>query len=345
MKKQKSIFVVLLSTALIGFYGCDEKLNNNSNNEELTESTKEIAIDITQEKENLQFIESIFENENSEFLEGDLIQSIPQKVRRMKVVATEGGDTIKNADEVPVYTSENINERIYIDGTYRYESLNTTPSDSNYFNVLNVEKQPELELIAKTVVKDGTVYLYNKNNEIIQTEQTGNINYSSMLDSIRSALTAEKQNSTSAQGVKAMQSRRLTKAISSAKASGMQLVSQSEEEVVMEMNLGSTSESSLPQRVKSSVQKKAVMRFSGDMTRMMEQKIYENNQLVQSVTYEYQNDNESFAKKAPAAVRNFLPNSSVKGITYKSLMLKNNGTPYVVVKKETFKKNQIIINL
>lgn len=105
MKKQKSIFVVLLSTALIGFYGCDEKLNNNSNNEELTESTKEIAIDITQEKENLQFIESIFENENSEFLEGDLIQSIPQKVRRMKVVATEGGDTIKNADEVPVYTS------------------------------------------------------------------------------------------------------------------------------------------------------------------------------------------------------------------------------------------------
>ena len=309
------------------------------------ETPKEVAIEIQQEKVNLQYIEPIFANENSEFSQGDYIQSIPQRVKAMKVSASEEGDTIKSADEIPVYTSENINERIYIDGTYNYQSLNTTPSDSSIFNALNVEIQPAQEVAAKTVVKDGTVYLYNKNNEIIQTEQSGNINYSSMLDSIKSALASEKQNSSSAQGVKAMQSRRLTKTISSAKASGMQMVSQSSNEIIMEMNLGSTSESSLPQRVKSSVQKKAVMRFSSDMTRMMEQKIYENNQLIQSVTYEYQEDNQNFAKKAPAVVRNFLPSSSVKGITYKSLMLKNNGTPYIMVKKENYKKNQVTINL
>lgn len=166
-----------------------------------------------------------------------------------------------------------------------------------------------------------------------------------MLDSIKSALASEKQNASSIQGVKAMQSRRLTKAISSAKASGMQMLSQNSNEIIMEMNLGTVSESSLPQRVKSSVQKKAVMRFSSDMTRMKEQKIYENNQLVQWVAYEYQEDNQNFAKKAPAAVRNLLPNSSVKGITYKSLMLKNNGTPFIVVRKENYKKNQVTINL
>ena len=300
MKRQKTIFVVLLSAALIGLQSCDDKLNKSTNTEELVESEKEVAIEIQQEKVNLQYIEPIFANENSEFSQGDYIQSMPQKVKAIKLSASEEGDTIKSADEIPVYTSENINEKIYIDGAYKYQSLNTTPADSSIFNALNVEIQPAQEVVAKTVVKDGTTYLYNKNNEIIQTEQSGNINYSSMLDSIKSALASEKQNSSSAQGVKAMQSRRLTKAISSAKASGMQMVSQSSNEIIMEMNLGSTSESSLPQRVKSSVQKKAVMRFSSDMTRMMEQKIYENNQLVQSVAYEYQEDNQSFAKKAPA---------------------------------------------
>ncbi len=345
MKRQKTIFVVLLSAALIGLQSCDDKLNKSTNTEELVESEKEVAIEIQQEKVNLQYIEPIFANENSEFSQGDYIQSMPQKVKAIKLSASEEGDTIKSADEIPVYTSENINEKIYIDGAYKYQSLNTTPADSSIFNALNVEIQPAQEVVAKTVVKDGTTYLYNKNNEIIQTEQSGNINYSSMLDSIKSALASEKQNSSSAQGVKAMQSRRLTKAISSAKASGMQMVSQSSNEIIMEMNLGSTSESSLPQRVKSSVQKKAVMRFSSDMTRMMEQKIYENNQLVQSVAYEYQEDNQSFAKKAPAVVRNLLPSSSVKGVTYKSLMLKNNGTPYILVRKENYKKNQVTINL
>lgn len=345
MKRQKNIFVALLLTALIGLQSCDDKLNKIENTEEIAESAKEVAIEIQQEKVNFQYIESITANENSEFMQGNYVQSMPQKLKAMKVSASEEGDTIKSADEIPVYTSEEINERIYIDGTYRYLSLNTTPADSSIFNLLNVEIQPSQEVVSKTVVKDGTVYLYNKNNEIIQTEQTGNINYSSMLDSIKSALASEKQNASSTQGVKAMQSRRLTKAISSAKASGMQMLSQNSNEIIMEMNLGTVSESSLPQRVKSSVQKKAVMRFSSDMTRMKEQKIYENNQLVQWVAYEYQEDNQNFAKKAPAAVRNLLPNSSVKGITYKSLMLKNNGTPFIVVRKENYKKNQVTINL
>lgn len=343
MKKPNYIFITLaFAASTFCIQSCKDEKNAS---EAMMETSKEVAIEIMQDKVNLQYTESVLDDGNSEFLEGDCIQNIPQKVRIQKVSASDESDTIKSADEIPVYTSEIVNEKIFTDGTYNYQSLNTTPADSSIFNALNVEIQPAQEIVAKTEIKEGTTYLYNKDNELIQTQAAGNINYSSMLDSIKTAIAGEKQNPSSIQAVKAMQSRRLIKAISSAKASGMQLISQNNNEVIMEMNLGTTSESSLPQRVKSSVQRRAVMRFSSDMTRMMEQKIYENNQLVQSVAYEYQEDNKNFAKKAPAAVRNFLPNSSVKAITYKSLMLKNNGTPYIVVKKETYKKNQVTINL
>jgi len=345
MKKQKSFILALMSLTFIVFQSCDEKLGNSSANEELAESSKEVAIEINQEKENYQFVESVFEESNAEFLQGDMVQSMPQRARAMKVSASEEGDTIKSADEIPGYTSEEISQKIYMDGTYRYLNENTTPADSNAFNSLNVYTQPIEEIVSKTLIKDGKAFLYNGNNELIQTEDAGNMNYSAILDSIKSAIAAESNNGSSPQGVKAFQTRRLTKALKGAQESGMRMISQTGDEIIMEMNLGTASESSLPQRVKSSVQKKAVMRFSGDMTRMLEQKVYENRQLVQSVTYQYQEDNQNFAKKAPASVRNLLPNSSVKAVTIKSLKVKNDGSPYVSVTKENYKKNQVTINL
>ncbi len=345
MKIQKSFILALMSLTFIVFQSCDEKLGNSSANEELVESAKEVAIEINQEKENYQFIESVYDENNGEFLQGDIVQSMPQKAKALRVGATEGGDTIKSADEIPFYTSEEINQKIYMDGTYRYLNLNTTPADSNAFNDLNVYKQPVEEIVTKTLSKDGKTYLYNANNELLQTEDAGSFNYSAILDSIKSAIAAESNNGSSPQGVKALQTRRLTKAIEGARVSGMRMINQTDDEITMEMNLGAASESSLPQRIKSSVQKKAVMRFSGDMTRMMEQKVYENRQLVQSVTYDYQEDNQNFAKKAPASVRNLLPNSSVKAVTIKSLKVKNDGSPYVSVTKENYKKNQVTNNL
>lgn len=333
-----------MSLTLILFQSCDEKLGNKSASDELAVSAKEVAIEIYQEKESYQFIESIYDEGNGEFLQGDMVQRMP-RARAMRVGADEGGDTIKSADEIPVYTSEELNQKFYVDGTYRYLNLNTTPADSNAFNDLNVYKQPTEEVVTKTLVTDGVAYLYNQNGEIIQTEQTGDINYSSILDSIKSALAAEDQTGSSPQGVKAMQARRLTKAINQSKTMGMQMISQTDDEIIMEMNLGAASESSLPQRVKSTVQKKAVMRFSGDMTRMIEQKVYENKQLVQSVNYQYQDDNQNFSKKAPAKVRSFLPNTSIKGVTFKSLKVKDNGSPYISVTKENYKKNRVTINL
>lgn len=346
MKKQKSYILVFMSLTMLVFMSCDDKLGNNSSNDPIAEPLKEIAIEISQEKENYQFIESIYEDGNAEFLQGDYVQNVPQKVRSMRIAASQAGDTIRSADEIPVYTSEEINQKIYMDGTYRYLNLNTTPADSNAFNDLNVHKQPVEEIVTKTILMNGVAYLYNYKGDVIHTEDTGDVNYSAILDSIRSAMANETNNESSPQGVKALQARQLTKALKSAQASGMRMLSQTSDEIVMEIDLGVSTESSLPQRVKTSVQRKAIMRFSGDMTRMIEQKVYENNQLTSLVSYQYQADNEQqFSKKAPSAVKSYLPNTSVKSVTIKSLRVKSNGTPYVSVTKENYKRNKVTINL
>lgn len=341
MKQQKFLSIALFATMFTVFQSCDEKLSPNAEYENVNDAEKEVAIEIAQSKESYQFIESVLRGADSEFLEGDFMQNISAA---MRVRASERCDTIKSAEEIPVYSSEDINHKIYADGTYSYLNLNTTPPDSNVFNDLNVYKQPLDEVVGKTIVKDGVAYLYNLNGDLIHSKETGTANYSVLLDSLRSAIASGKTDESSLQAAKAIQSRRLTKAIHGAKTAGMKLISQSDDEIVFEMNLG-VAESSLPQRVKSSVQRKAVMRFSGDMTCMYEQKVYENNQLVQMVSYEYQTDNASFAKRAPQAVKNLLPNTSIKGITLKSLKVKSDGTPYVMVNKEHYKKNQVTINL
>jgi hypothetical protein len=344
MKKQRFMFLAAIALVFTCLQSCDDNPNKDAATIEANEVEKEVAIEVDQEKVSQQYLESIFSESNNEFSQGDFIQNLPNR-KAMRTSTEQVSDTIKSADEIPTYTSENINQKIYTDGTYQYLSENTSPIDSNIFNALNVELQPAEEVVVKTIAKDGVVYLYNKNEEIIQKEQSGNINYGAMLDTIKNVLAAEKNNQTSGVNGKTMQSRRIAKAMSSAKASGMRMISRSNKEVIMEMNLGSSTQSVISQRKKSAVQKKAIMRFSGDLSRMLEQKIYEDNQLVESVQFEYQVDNQKFSKKATAAVRDILPTSSVKAITYKSLILKNNGTPHIMITKENYKKNQITINL
>lgn len=345
MKKIKPFVIPLLTAIFTGLQSCDDKLNREAEILAAEEPLKAIAIEINQKKETYQFIESVFKDTNSEFLRGDYIQSIPQRIRTMRVAGSEEGDTIKNADEIPVYSSEDINQKIFVDGTYKYLNLNTTPADSNAFNHLNVQMQPASEIAGKTILTDGMAYLYNQSGELIQTEATGDVNYAAMLDSIRNAIAIADKSGTSPQSVKAMHDHRMAKAINSAKASGMRIISQTEDEIVMEINFNNASESFLPRRVKSPVQTRAVMRFSGDMTRMMEQKVYENEQLVQTATYQYRDEDEQFSLKAPAAVKSFFPNTTVKGITYKSLIIRSDGTPFIMVTTENFKKNQVSVNL
>jgi hypothetical protein len=180
--------------------------------------------------------------------------------------------------------------------------------------------------------------LYNSAGALLKSEPAGDMNMKPMLDSLKASLSTPVQNTPAAQRAK----RSIT--IQKASANGMRLVSESPSEVIMEMDMG-TSTSSLSSRVKAMVSKKAVMRFSPDMNRMYSQKVYEGEQLTQSVEMEYATKEErQFSNVAPTAVSSRLPEANIKQVRRKSLMAKMDGTPFVINNIETYKKNQVIYN-
>lgn len=345
MKKNKKL--ILATCILMALQGCQDKAiqNNDINAENPFDESKEIAIEIIQHKETLQFQQAIEDDENSEFVQGDYLKHMTLQTKMLKNTSTEPNDTINDADLIPLFDSEEIQQVIYVDGTFVFTAINTTPLDSNYFYLLEVEIAPEEERITKTIVKEGTVFLYNTDNKLVGTEEVGVVNYKPMLDTIQQAIALETRNALSTKSTQTLKAERRSTALRRAQSSGMKLVSQTGDEVVMQIVFDSQ-ESALPMlKNQATVQRKATMRFSGDMTRMIEQKVYENNQLIQSINYEYIQDNQLHKKNASVATRNVLPNMSVKQVTQKSLQQKMNGEPYILVHQERYTKNEITINL
>ena len=123
----------------------------------------------------------------------------------------------------------------------------------------------------------------------------------------------------------------------------MRLISQTDNEVVMEMTI-ENSKSTFPLKAKSTVVKKAVMHFSPDMTQMHVQKIYEGSQLVQSVEIEYAKDQPQYANAASGVMKQMLPTANMKSIKYKSLSFKPDGSPYITNNIEEYSKNQVTFN-
>lgn len=251
---------------------------------------------------------------------------------------TEEYDTINSAEQIPVITCENITQEIYSDGTFAYESVDVTPQDLKFIENLNVNPRPEEERVVKTVVKDNFAYLYNSSGGLIRKESVGDISFKPMLDSLANYV------ETNPQGVKAnVKKVKSNIAINKALSSGMRLISQTDNEVVMEMTI-ENSKSSLPQKAKSTVVKKALIRFSPDMAQMHSQKIYEGSQLVQSVEIDYANDQPQFANAASGIMKQMLPTANMKSIKYKSLSFKPDGSPYITNNIEEYSKNQVTFN-
>ena len=122
MKKHNLIlfFIAILLVNITALQSCkDEKAIPTT----ITEITnKELAIEILQEKEKVQFAQSITNSENAEFYNGEIIQKMPQKMR--KAILEENTDTITNADEIPIMSAESSTQNIFVDGTYSYISQN-----------------------------------------------------------------------------------------------------------------------------------------------------------------------------------------------------------------------------
>ena len=341
MKKRNYIFVALSITAsVIGLHSCKEEKNAA---ETITESPKEIAIEILQEKTNVQYAEPIYESENAEFCKGEYVQSLPQKMRMQKIGSNEANDTISSANEIPVTSLVELTQKIYTDGSFNYISLDKTTEDMRFIEKLNVNLQPENEKVYKTEIKNNTVYLYNSEGELLKTEKLGEMNYKPLLDSLKAYLAT--QPATASNAPQQLQHIRANKALAQAVNSGMKVIGQTENEIILEMDMGVT-KSTLPQRAKASYTKKAVMRFSPDMTRMYSQKIYEGGQLTQSLEIGFAADNKSqFSNTIKGFENQMLPSANVKFIKQKRLAAKPDGTPFIMNNGEIYTKNTINYNL
>ncbi len=294
---------------------------------------------IVQEKERIQYASPITNEDNQEFLEGKYFQEIrPMNVKQLAQTSEEN-DTIFNVEEIPVVTYENISQEIYEDGSFYYESQDVTPDDMRFVEYLSLYPQPEEERVAKTVINDNYAYLYNSKGELLSQELIGDFNFKSLLDSVESYVAADSVPSGLAK-VKMMTDHQIRKAV----ASGMRLLRQDVNEIVFEMNLGDAT-SSLPNKVKSSIVKRAVIHYSYDMNQVSKQKVYEGDQLVQSVEYEYAIVGEQkFSNKAAGYVKEIMPSANVKMVKVKSLNFKHGQIPYIMNTVETYKKNQITFN-
>jgi len=341
MKKQNYFFIsiVFISSTFV-LQSCKEDKNAT---EEYIESSKEVAVEIFQEKTNVQYVEPIYEGENAEFYMGEYIQSLPQKMRMKKSGSSEVNDTIKSADEIPVTSLTELTQKIYIDGTFSSTLIDKTTDEMNNIENLNVNSQPENEKVHKTEIKDNVMYLYNSEGKLLKSEMIGDVNYKPMLDSLQAYLLGQDSNKSNAP--KQRSSNKVNKSLSQAIKSGMKVVSQSETEIVLEMEMGAFS-SSLAKRTKSSYSKKAVMRFSPDMTRMYSQKIYEGEQLIQSLEIGFATDDKpQFSNTIKGIENQMFPSANIKFIKQKKLLTKQDGTPFIQTNGEIYSTNTIKYNL
>jgi len=341
MKKTNYIFIILaFITFTISFGSCRDEKNTTESN---TISPKEVAVEILQEKTNVQYAEPIYDSENTEFSKGEYIQSLPQSMRIRKAGSSQTNDTIKSAEEIPVTSAVELNQKIYTDGTFSTLSLDKTTEDMKFIEKLNVNLQPENEKVYKTEIKDNVMCLYNSKGELLKSENVAGMDFKPMLDSLQAYLATQATTTPNAsQKLKAL---RVTKALAKAVNSGMKVIRQNESEIILEMDMGIV-KSDLPQRAKASFAKKAVMRFSPDMTRMYSQKIYEGEQLTQSVEIGFAAGNKpQFTNTLNGFENPMLPGSNITFIKQKRLVAKPDGTPYVMNNGEIYTKNIIKYNL
>jgi len=74
MKKTNYIFMILAFTTFsFSFESCKDEKNPAETIEEIP---KEIAVEILQEKTNVQYADPIYESENAEFWQGEYVQSL-----------------------------------------------------------------------------------------------------------------------------------------------------------------------------------------------------------------------------------------------------------------------------
>jgi hypothetical protein len=146
---------------------------------------KEVALSITQETQQFQYLESLLDSSNVEFLKGEYVQKfLISKATSLRSSSSEE-DTITDASEMPIVKYEKLNQSIYTDGTYQIATEDITPDSMKFTKQQLSEPLSDKERISKSVIKDNIMYLYNSNNELLASQEVEELSYSGLLDSIQ----------------------------------------------------------------------------------------------------------------------------------------------------------------
>lgn len=316
--------------------------NNDTYNEiEHEDAKKEVAVEILQAKKNSHYTTPVLDRENAEFLDGEYIKNLPAMMRTKSLINPEEG--VLSADEIPISNRLELTQVIYHDGSFDFVQLDKTIEEMNFIESLNLYPVPENEKVYKTEIKDNNLYLYNSSGGLIKSEQIANIDFKPMLDSLYIYL--ENLPDQPDELPRQLTKRKTTKILEEAINSGMRVVRQTSNEIVLELDLG-TSESSFTQRVKGKHPKKAVMSFSPDLQRMFSQKIFEGEQLVQLLEIGYADEHEEqFSNSLKGFKSDLLPNTNIKFTKQKTLMEDPDGVPYILNNDVIYTKNIVKYNL
>jgi len=333
---KNKIFYLLIIAFLCFFYECkDDKTGN-----EAEQKIKETAIEIVQEKDVVQYSENIFDKKNVEFIKGEYLQRVLSDIRFKSKRITELLDTITSADDLPISKTVCVKETIYDDGSLYYQTIDNSSPDGNIVVKLNVNEQPVDEMITTTEIKNNVVYLYNSSQQLLKSQPIDPINLKPLLDSVQLYIAAHQNSIPQAQLVK-----RENAALQKLSAYGMKLVERRDNEIIVSMEIANQP-SMLSAKMDIATNKKMLMSFSPDMSRMNYQKMYENDQLVNQTSFTYVDNskNTNFRNEISGFSNELLPNMNVRQILNQKLSFKADGTPFIQTNVEIYKKNIVKYN-
>ncbi len=160
----------------------------NKMTEELPIPNQEVAMEIFTHSTTIDQIEYLQMDLHADFLSPDLIAQLeknPFLKQKLLRKSEEVVDTIFSYDEIPLIRETKTHTLIFHDGRSEYYSEHLTPFEQNPLYQLTASPKPEGSRIAKTVVKDGLLRVYNINNESIVQEAYPIENMKAFLDTMR----------------------------------------------------------------------------------------------------------------------------------------------------------------
>lgn len=328
MKIRKNLFYLFFLFVVLS---CKQNAD-----EVITEQNpEEVAVEITTHSTSVNQTYTLSYDDEEAFKSGNLPSFLTADANESLKIrsAMNTADTIFSFDEIPVIRESLSKTIIYKNGSSEsiYEDL--TSEEINIMANLTEIPVPDSTRIARTVVKDGFISIYDKSGRLISRESYPEENYTEFLDTLKFYL---KMNETTAQSTTSMKIQALRKKL----PANVNMEVLDNGHVVYEMNLNQ------PQGIAGQLKVQSIVKcrteIDPDLNRTIAFEMFEGSKLIHKKTYQYSENN----KLMNVAGNKILGYNPEKIETF-SLITNAYGKPAVNHTREFFKQNQtrFLVNL